>query len=487
MKKLQDILTNIPTIKIIGNTNIEINELQLDSRLIATNDVYIAIKGVAVDGHQFINQTIEKGAVALVVEELPESIVENITYIQVEDARKTTALLATNYYNNPSTKLQLVGVTGTNGKTTIASLLFELYKNCSYKVGLLSTIENKINDSIIPSTHTTPNPIVLNQLLAQMVEANCTHCFMEVSSHAADQDRIAGLQFKGALFTNISHDHLDYHKDFNHYIAAKKKFFDQLPTNTFAIVNADDKRGLVMLQNTNAKKLTVAIKSEADYKFKILENTFLGLVLKYKQYDIHAHLVGRFNAYNLLLIFATCVELGMEEQDALSQISKLKTAEGRFDTMRSANGIIGIVDYAHTPDALKNVLDTINEIRTGNEQVICVVGCGGNRDKTKRPEMALIASQLSAKSIFTADNPRNEDADTIIEEMRKGVLPQNFNKVLAITNRKEAIRTAVNLANPNDIILVAGKGHEKYQEINGVKHPFDDKAILQSAFNEFNK
>ncbi len=488
MKTLNDILVNINTIQIIGNREVVVQSLKLDSRQVKHGDVFFAVKGVSVDGHKFIPSVIQQGASVIVCEHLPESIEENISYVQVEDARKTSALMACNFYNHPSSKLKLVGVTGTNVKTTVATLLYELYKNKGEKVGLLSTIENKIMDMVIPSTHTTPNPIELNELLNKMVEANCQYAFMEVSSHAIDQDRIAGLHFTGAAFTNISHDHLDYHKTFQEYIYAKKKFFDHLPSNAFALTNIDDKRGEVMLQNTKAHKYSFAIKTLADFKFKILENAFSGLVIQCDNIDVHTQMVGRFNAYNLLTIYAIAVLLGMDKQEALAAISILKSAEGRFDTLISAQQkIIGIVDYSHTPDALKNVLDTINEIRTGNEQVITVVGCGGNRDAAKRPDMAHIASELSTKVILTSDNPREEEPNDIVKQMQAGVPAHNFNKVMSIIDRREAIKVAVNLAQPKDIILMAGKGHEKYQEIKGVKYPFDDKAILQQTYNDLNK
>jgi len=488
MKVLKDILRNTEPIKIIGNDTISINELKIDSRKAEKDDVFFAIKGTAVDGHNFISRVIEQGAAVIVCEEIPNDINANVVYIQVKDVRKISAIMACNYYNHPSEKLKLVGVTGTNGKTSIATLLHEIYVTKNHKSGLISTIVNKINNDEIPSTHTTPDPIAINALLQKMVDENCEFAFMEVSSHAADQDRIFGLEFCGAIFTNITHDHLDYHKTFQEYIYAKKKFFDQLPITAFALTNIDDKRGNVMLQNTAAKKYSYAIKTLADFRFKILENAFSGLVVQAGDVDVHLQMTGRFNAYNLLAIYATCTLLGMDKNEALAAISILKGAEGRFDCQVSpTQKIIAIVDYAHTPDALKNVLDTINEIRTHNENVITVVGCGGNRDKAKRPDMAHIASELSNKVILTSDNPRNENPEEIIQEMKAGVPAYNYSKVMSITDRKEAIRVACNLANQNDIILVAGKGHEKYQEINGVKYDFDDKAILQETFLEMNK
>ncbi len=487
MKQLKEILNNVQVLRISGSQDISVRALQLDSRKVEPGDVFFAVKGSTVDGHAFIPKVIEMGAAVIVCENIPAAATQDVTYVQVPDVRRASAVMACNLFDHPSEQLTLVGVTGTNGKTSVATLLHRIYVQKGYKSGLLSTIVNKINEEEIPSTHTTPDPIAINALLRKMVEEGCTHAFMEVSSHAADQDRIFGLKFDGAIFTNITHDHLDYHKTFQEYIYAKKKFFDQLPAAAFALTNIDDKRGEVMLQNTAAKKYSYALKNLADFRFKILENTFSGLVVQCEDKDVHLQLTGRFNAYNLLAIYATCVLLGMEKEEALSAISALKGAEGRFDSFISAGKIIGIVDYAHTPDALKNVLDTINEIRTHNEQVITIVGCGGNRDKAKRPDMGLIASELSDKIILTSDNPRNEEPDEILQEMKAGVPPYHFNKMLVLSDRKEAIKVACHLAQPNDIILLAGKGHEKYQEIKGVKYPFDDKAILQATLKELNK
>lgn len=488
MKELKNILTQVNPIKIIGDTTISINELKLDSRIVEKGDVFFAVKGTVVDGHSYIPKVIEQGASVIVCEEIPNEINAIVVYVQVKDARRTSAIMACNFFEHPSKKLKLVGVTGTNGKTSVATLLHQIYVQKNHKSGLLSTIINKINKEEIPSTHTTPDPIAINALLQKMVDEGCEYAFMEVSSHAIDQDRVFGLDFVGGIFTNITHDHLDYHKTFQEYIYAKKKFFDNLPETAFALTNIDDKRGEVMLQNTKAKKYSYAVKSLADFRFKILENSFTGLIIESEGIDVHLQMTGRFNAYNLLAIYATCVLLGMDKGDALSAISTLKGAEGRFDCITSSQQkIIGIIDYAHTPDALKNVLDTINEIRTHNETVITVVGCGGNRDKAKRPDMAHIASELSNKVILTSDNPRNEIPEEIINEMKAGVPAHNYNKVMSVTDRKEAIRIACNLANAKDIILLAGKGHEKYQEISGVKYPFDDKAILQETFLEMNK
>ncbi len=488
MKELKHILEQVNPIKIIGDTAIAVNELKLDSRKVEKGDVFFAVKGTTADGHFFIPKVTEQGASVIVCEEIPSELNAAVVYVQVKDARKTSAIMACNFYDHPSKKIQLVGVTGTNGKTSVATLLHQIYVQKNHKSGLLSTIVNKINNEEIPSTHTTPDPIAINALLQKMVDENCEYAFMEVSSHAADQDRIFGLEFTGAIFTNITHDHLDYHKTFQEYIYAKKKFFDQLPATAFALTNIDDKRGEVMLQNTSAKKYSYAVKSLADFRFKILENAFSGLIVESEGVDVHLQMTGRFNAYNLLAIYATCVLLGMDKEEALSAISTLRGAEGRFDCIMSfQQKIIGIIDYAHTPDALKNVLDTINEIRTHNEQVITVVGCGGNRDKTKRPDMAHIASELSNKVILTSDNPRNEVPEDIINDMKIGVPAQNYNKVMSVTDRREAIRIACNLANAKDIILLAGKGHEKYQEISNIKYPFDDKAILLETFKEMNK
>ena len=488
MKILKDILKNIQPQKLVGVDTVSVNTLQLDSRKVGKGDVFFAIKGTVVDGHAYLSNVIEQGVSVIVCETMPAELHPEVTYVEVKDARRASAVMACNYYDHPSESLKLVGVTGTNGKTSVATLLHQIYTERQYKVGLLSTIVNKINQTEIPSTHTTPDPIAINALLRRMANEGVHYAFMEVSSHAADQDRVFGLHFAGGIFTNITHDHLDYHKTFQEYIYAKKKFFDQLPDAAFALTNIDDKRGDVMLQNTKAKKYTYAIKSLADFRFKILENAFTGLVIQCNETEVHLKMTGRFNAYNLLAIYATCVLLGMEKEEALIAISTLKGAEGRFDCITSSyQKIIGIVDYAHTPDALKNVLDTINEIRTHNEQVITVVGCGGNRDKTKRPDMALIASELSSKVILTSDNPRNEKAEDIIHDMKAGVPPHNYNKVMSVTDRREAIRVACNLATERDIILLAGKGHEKYQEIDNVKYPFDDKAILLETFKELHK
>lgn len=483
MKNLLDILFKVPVIKITGNEAISIQNIHFDSRKIEKNDLFIAQKGELSNGHNYIVACVEKGASVIVCEELPQEINSEVTYVHVENSNLALGLIASNFYHNPSEKLKLVGITGTNGKTTCATLLHQLFIKLGYHTGLLSTIENKINEQVIPATHTTPNPIELNKLLALMVKQNCTHCFMEVSSHAIVQERIAGLQFDGAVFTNISHDHLDYHKTFDEYINAKKKFFDNLSENAFALVNSDDKRGLVMLQNCTAKHFTFSLNKMSDFKTRILTNSFEGLELSIDNVPTWFKLIGEFNAYNLLSIYATAILLEEEKEEVLTQMSVLETAKGRFDYFISEHKITAIVDYAHTPDALENVLNTINTIRTGNEKLITVVGCGGNRDREKRPKMSHIAAKLSDRTILTSDNPRDENPETIIEEMKKGLTPIEVRKSLSITNREEGIRTACMIAEPNDIILVAGKGHENYQEIKGVKHHFNDKELLEEFLN----
>lgn len=477
MKILKDILKSVNVIELIGSDKVSVTDIQFDSRNVNEGSMFVAVSGTQVDGHQFIAKTIASGTDVIVCEILPNEILEKITYVKVVSSAKALGLMASNFFDNPSSKLKLVGITGTNGKTTCATLSFNLFRLLGYNTGLLSTIENKINDEVIPSTHTTPNPVELNELLSKMVKDGCTHCFMEVSSHAVVQERIAGLTFTGAVFSNISHDHLDYHGTFDEYIKAKKKFFDELPKTAFALTNSDDKRGMVMLQNTLASKHTFSLKSVSDFKAKVLTNSFEGLELDINGKPAWFKLVGDFNAYNLLSIFGLATLLGEDEDEVLTALSSLDTANGRFDVI-TKNGITAIVDYAHTPDALENVLNTINKIRTGNEELITVVGCGGNRDKTKRPLMAEIAANNSTKVVLTSDNPRNEDPAEIIEDMRKGIPAVHFKKTLSITDRKEGIRTACMLAQKGDIVLVAGKGHEDYQEINGVKHHFDDKEVL---------
>jgi UDP-N-acetylmuramoyl-L-alanyl-D-glutamate--2,6-diaminopimelate ligase len=460
-----------------------VSSIAIDSRKVIKGTAFVAIKGVAQDGHEYISKAIELGAKVIVCENMPALQVDGITYIKVASTPEAVAFMAHQFYDAPSTKIKLVGVTGTNGKTTIATLLFKLFSALGYTCGLVSTVQNQIGDQIIPATHTTPDAVSLNELLNTMVNAGCSHVFMECSSHAVHQHRITGLVFTGALFSNITHDHLDYHKTFENYIAAKKGFFDALPASAFAITNADDKRGEVMLQNTKAKKLSYGLKSSAEYKGKILENALTGLVMLVNEIEVHFRLIGEFNAYNLLAVYGAAVNLGIESNTALTTLSMLAGAEGRFDYVISNKQVIGIIDYAHTPDALENVLATIKKLRKGYEQVITVVGCGGDRDKTKRPIMAQTACDLSDKVILTSDNPRTEDPAQIIADMEAGLNTAAKRKYISIIDRKEAIKAAVAFAKPEDIVLVAGKGHEKYQDINGVKHPFDDKAILLAFFN----
>lgn len=481
--QLQELLYGIAITNLIGTTNREVSELVFDSRQVREGDVFFAIRGTSSDGHDYISSTIEKGAAVVICEQIPQDLQASVTYIAVADSAVALGLMAANFCGNPSSKLQLIGITGTNGKTTIATLLFKLFRGLGYKSGLISTVQNHINDQIIPATHTTPNPIALNKLLKNMVDAGCSYCFMEVSSHAIVQHRIAGLTFSGGVFSNITHDHLDFHLTFDNYLKAKKGFFDSLPKSAFALTNADDKNGLVMLQNTRASKKTYALKQLADFKAKIIENSFRGLHLDINGADVFFKLVGSFNAYNLLAVYGTAMLLEQDPLDVLTILSNLDGAEGRFDYILSPQKIIGIVDYAHTPDAVQNVLSTIQNIRKGNEQVITVIGCGGDRDKSKRPIMAQVACDWSDKVILTSDNPRTEDPQAIVNDMELGVSPTNKRKTLVILDRKEAIKTACHLANPGDIILLAGKGHEKYQEINGIRNHFDDKEILTEQFN----
>jgi len=484
VKLLKDILYKVHIEAVRGTTDVAIEKIEFDSRKVQLNDAFVAIRGVVADGHTFIDKAVDQGAIAVICEEFPERIVNGVTYIQVQNTHEALAFMAANYYDNPSDKLKLVGVTGTNGKTTIASLLYQMFKRAGYKVGLLSTVKILVDNNEFKATHTTPDSLTINYYLNEMTEAGCEFCFMEVSSHGIHQKRTEGLHFTGGIFTNLTHDHLDYHKTFAEYRDVKKSFFDNLPKTAFAISNVDDKNGTVMLQNTVAKKVTYAIKSYADYKAQILENQFSGLLLKINNNEVWTKLIGAFNAYNLLAIYATGVELGLESNEVLRLLSELESVSGRFQYFISPNKITAVVDYAHTPDALENVLKTINDIRTKNEILITVVGCGGDRDKTKRPVMAKIASDLSNKAIFTSDNPRSEDPQTIIDEMEKGVEPQNFKKTLSILDRKQAIKTACQMAQPNDIILIAGKGHETYQEINGVRHDFDDMKIVKEFLNQ---
>ncbi len=487
MKLLKDILYKAGIIEVVGSTNIAITALSFDSRKIEKDSLFIAIKGTLSDGHKYIDDTISKGAIAILCEEIPVNQNEKVTYIKVKDTSAALGIIAGNFYDNPSEKIKLVGVTGTNGKTTTVTLLFTLFKKLGYKVGLLSTVKNQINNDVIPATHTTPDAIQLNAMLRQMNDKGCTHCFMEVSSHAVVQNRIAGIHFTGAVFTNITHDHLDYHKTFDEYIKAKKRFFDGLGSDAFALTNRDDVNGEVMLQNTKATKRSYSLRSMADFKCKVIENQFSGLLLNIDNQEVWSKLIGSFNAYNLLAVYATAVLLKEDKTNVLTTLSTLSSVEGRFQYIRSSNGVVGIVDYAHTPDALQNVLKTINDIRTGNEQVITVVGCGGDRDAAKRPVMAKIACDMSNKVILTSDNPRSEEPEAIIKEMQTGVDAVNYKKTISITDRSEAIKTACSYANDGDIILIAGKGHEKYQEIKGVKHPFDDMEVLQENLKLFEK
>lgn len=487
MKLLSEILYGVRLTETHGTTNLAVESITSDSRQVRINSLFVAIKGTQVDGHKFIDKAIESGAVAIVCEAMPESIDAKISFIVVNNASAALGQIASNFYDNPSEKLNLVGITGTNGKTTTVTLLFNLFKDLGYKCGLLSTVVNRIHDKIIPSTHTTPDQIELNRLLSVMVEAGCKYCFMEVSSHAVDQNRIAGVRFSAAVFSNISHDHLDYHKTFDAYIKAKKMFFDNLSESSVAFMNKDDFHSDTMALNTKAKVFTYGIKNQADFKCKIVENDFNGLLLNINGKEVWTKLVGMFNAYNLTAAFAVANHFHKDELEVLTALSNLSPAEGRFDVIQSENGVRAIVDYAHTPDALKNVLQTIKDIRNDGEKIITVVGCGGDRDKAKRPVMASIACELSDKVILTSDNPRSEDPQEILHQMTVGV-PRTFVKnVLSITDRTQAIKTAISLAAIGDIVLVAGKGHEKYQEIKGVKYPFDDKQIIEEIFKTYHE
>jgi UDP-N-acetylmuramoyl-L-alanyl-D-glutamate--2,6-diaminopimelate ligase len=488
VKKLSDILYKVQTTALAGKTDMDITDVQIDSRKVQKGTCFIAVKGAAADGHLFISRAIESGAVAIVCEVLPAERIEEVTYVQTTSSAEAAGLIAHNFYDSPTNRIKLVGVTGTNGKTTIATLLYKLFNALGYKCGLVSTVENIIAGTIIPSTHTTPDAISLNSLLKQMADEGCDFVFMEVSSHAIHQKRIAGLQFAGGIFSNITHDHLDYHQTFDEYIRVKKAFFDGLPAQAFAITNLDDKRGAVMLQNTAAKKLTYSLRTIADFKGKILENSLTGLVMVINEQEVHFRLIGEFNAYNLLAVFGAAMSLGEDKSQVLLALSNLTGAEGRFDYIISAKEkIIGIVDYAHTPDALVNVLDTIKKLKKGYEKVITVVGCGGDRDKTKRPVMGQVACDNSDKVVFTSDNPRSEDPEAILKDMEATLSTAARRKYIAIADRKQAIKTAISMAQPEDIVLIAGKGHEKYQDIKGVKHHFDDKEILVEMFELLGK
>ena len=484
---LKDILYKVTLNTVVGTTNVGVSAIDFDSRNIKSGYVFVAVKGTVSDGHQYIETAIKQGAVAVVCETMPENCVEGVTYVEVANSSKALAMMASNFYGNPSENLKLVGVTGTNGKTTVASLLYQLFKKAGYKVGLLSTVKIMVDTKEYKATHTTPDSLTINKYLKEMNVEGVEFCFMEVSSHGIHQHRTEGLRFEGGIFTNLTHDHLDYHNTFSEYRDVKKSFFDALPEKAFALVNSDDKNGLVMLQNTKARKYTYALKSYADYKSQILENQFGGLLLKINDAEVWTRLIGNFNAYNILAIYATADLLGLEKVEILRLISELESVSGRFQYTISTEKITAIVDYAHTPDALKNVLETINSIRTKNEELITVVGCGGDRDTTKRPKMGHIASVLSTKVIFTSDNPRSEEPETILKEIEKGVAPQNYKKTLTITDRLQAIKTACQMAQPNDIILIAGKGHETYQEIKGKRFDFDDFKIVQEVLNQLNK
>ena len=483
MKELSNILYKSNIIEITGSTDISIKGIAFDSRKLKEKYLFVAVKGLTVDGHNFIDQAVAKGAVAIICEEIPKDQKDHVTYIKVKDSVRELAIVAANYYDNPSEKLKLIGVTGTNGKTTIANLLHALFDKLGYKAGLLSTVGNRIHYKEVEAKFTTPDPLEINMLLNEMVNVGCDYCFMEVSSHAMVQKRVEGLHFSGGIFTNITHDHLDYHKTFDDYLAAKKKFFDQLPACAFALTNADDKNGKVVLQNTKGKKQSYALKSMADFKAKIMENRVSGLHMQINNKDVWFKLVGDFNAYNLLAIYGTASLLDQDQDEILQHLTTLNSVEGRFERIKSADNITAIVDYAHTPDALENVLKTINGLRVPGEEIITVVGCGGDRDPSKRPVMAKIACKYSERAVFTSDNPRTEDPEKIIEQMTEGIDILDKKKVLQIVNRKEAIKTAIALAKSGDILLVAGKGHEKYQEIDGVRNHFDDKEIIKEFIN----
>lgn len=494
MKTVKDILYGVSILEVNGTTLADVNHLTFDSRTAKEGSMFFAIKGTVSDGHDFIPQVIESGCKVIVVEndafdsaQAAFNVPKDVNIIYVDSTSNALSIVAHNFYGEPSRYLKLIGITGTNGKTTIATLLYNLYTGLGFQTGLISTVVNRICEREIPSTHTTPNPIALNELLAEMVEEGVSHCFMEVSSHAIHQDRIGGLVFAGGAFTNITHEHLDYHKTFKEYINVKKAFFDDLPKEAFALTNSDDKNGMVMLQNTKAKQRTYSMKSMSDYKVKVLENQFSGLVVTIDGVELWTRLIGDFNAYNLLCVYGVASELGEDQTEILTELSKLNSVEGRFEYVRSTSGVTAIVDYAHTPDALQNVLKTIENIRTRNETVFTIVGCGGDRDKAKRPEMASIACELSDQVILTSDNPRSEDPNVIIEDMMEGVDGTQFRKTLSIVDRAQAIKTAVAMAKTDDIILIAGKGHEKYQDINGIKHDFDDMQTVVELFKKLNK
>ena len=488
MMTLQHILNGIKTEAVIGDLRLSIPAINIDSRQVESGALFVAIVGASSNGHGFIDTAISKGAAAILCQHLPQQLTAGITYVQVKNSAEALAISATNFYGAPSENLMLVGITGTNGKTTVATLLFKLFMELGYNCGLISTVQNQINDEVIPATHTTPDAVALNALLRKMADSGCSHVFMECSSHAIHQHRITGLHFAGGIFTNITHDHLDYHKTFDEYIRVKKSFFDHLSADAFAISNADDKRGAIMLQNTPAHRYLYSLKNMADFKGKIVENNLLGLVMEVNGNEVHFRMIGEFNAYNILAVYGAAIKLNEKPEKVLTALSNMTGAEGRFDySISNKDKIIGIVDYAHTPDALLNVLVTIAKLKKGFEQVITVVGCGGDRDKTKRPIMAAAACEYSSKAILTSDNPRTEDPQQILADMQVGLKSEHKRKSLVIADRREAIKTAVMLAGPDDIVLIAGKGHEKYQEINGIKNHFDDKEELLNFFSELNK
>ena len=487
MKLLKDILYKVSVNAVYGDTNVKVAQVDFDSRKVIKDSLFVAQKGTSVDGHLYIDKAISLGATTIICEELPIRLEANITFIQVEDSSKTLAIIASNFYDNPSSKLKLIGVTGTNGKTTVASLLYQLLKKSGYKTGLLSTVQILVDTTVFNATHTTPDSVTINYYLHKMVLLGVDYCFMEVSSHGIHQKRTEGLEFAGGIFTNLSHDHLDYHVSFASYRDVKKSFFDSLPKTAFALTNLDDKNGNIMLQNTKARKRTYALKTLADYKAKIIEKSFSGTLISINDTEFWTKLIGNFNAYNLAAIIGVAYELGLEKIEILTIISQLESVSGRFEHLVSDNGVIAIVDYAHTPDALRNVLQTINDIRTNNEKLITVIGCGGDRDKTKRPKMAHIASQLSTQAIFTSDNPRTENPDTILEEMEEGVSAENLKKIITISDRRQAIKTACKFSETGDILLIAGKGHENYQEISGERFHFDDLVEVKKYFNLLKK
>jgi UDP-N-acetylmuramoyl-L-alanyl-D-glutamate--2,6-diaminopimelate ligase len=485
LRNLNDILAGLKLVNVIGDANKEIAKLELDSRAVEANGLFIAVKGSLSDGHDYIAKAIENGATAILCENLPENLLEDLTYVQVENSSKSLGFLAANFYDRPSEKLKLLAVTGTNGKTSIATMLFQLFQKMGYECGLLSTVENKIGKLIIPATHTTPHAIAINELLAKMVEAGCTYCIMEASSHALVQNRMAGLDVDGAIFTNLTHDHLDYHKTFKEYLKAKKILFDYLPNKAFALSNGDDKNGLVILQNTKARKFLYAISGKADFSARVLESDFNGMMMNINGKEVHVKMIGGFNAYNVLAVYGAAMLMEHNETEVLIALSTIEGAEGRFEYTVSLNEkIVGIVDYAHTPDALKKVLETTNQLNVRSNSIITVVGCGGDRDKTKRPLMGAIAAKLSTKVVLTSDNPRTENPEVILEEMQSEIGVSDKRKVVVIENRRQAIKTAVMLAKEGDIILVAGKGHENYQDVKGVKSHFDDLEELEATFRE---